>query len=693
MAYTINYTDITNKGSIVIEDNTVDTTTSLSIPGRFTTDYGTLIGQNFLQLLENFANNNAPTRPIEGQLWYDTSIGVNLLKLYDGTNWIEAGGLKRGESAPDVANSVAGDLWADTDNQQLYLFTGSGWILVGPEFSDGLAAGVRPTTLTGTDNINYTALQVEIGGKVLAIYATSAFTPKSTITGFSTIKPGFNMSSADITGSGTSKYYGVAEKAEALIIPGETEPVAASNFLRGDRASVSNQSLTIRNNSGVSIGSDAVVQVGIEGQNAIISNNTSGANIDIRINNAGNLQPVLRIDSTQKVGINNLSPSEALDVTGNVVISNNLVVNGIAEAVNVGTGSITTAGGLGIAKSARIGNQLEVGGTTTFGGNILPDTTNAINIGSTEFKFAEINANTVRANLVGNVTGTVTGRSGSSDKLASRTTFKIRGDVTAPDIIYDGQYTAPGETTLVKEFDISINNTFITNKTAVPTSRFDDELLLNRVNDENGSGTGIKKISRSNLFSALPVNPVGIITPYAGALTEATLQTLELAGWLPCDGREVFIVDWTDLHGVIGTRYKANPTIGKFALPDLRGRFPLGMDNMGTIQGSANRVTNENADVLGGTAGVDKKPINVENLPEHEHDLRGPSGTQYYATRDVQGDLIDADATVSDAPTGTNAGQKFPFSGGVVSNTQVGQDFNVMNPYLAVSYIIYAGAK
>ena len=32
MAYTINYTDITNKGSIVIEDNTVNTTTTLSIP-------------------------------------------------------------------------------------------------------------------------------------------------------------------------------------------------------------------------------------------------------------------------------------------------------------------------------------------------------------------------------------------------------------------------------------------------------------------------------------------------------------------------------------------------------------------------------------------------------------------------------------------------------------------------------------
>jgi microcystin-dependent protein len=693
MAYSINYTDITNKGSIVIEDNTVDTTTTLSIPGRFTTDYGSLIGQNFLQLLENFANNNAPQRPIEGQLWYDTSIGINLLKLYDGTNWIEAGGLKRGESAPDVANSVAGDLWADTDNQQLYLFTGSGWILVGPEFSDGLAAGVRPTTLTGTDNINYTALQVEIGGKVLAIYATSAFTPKSTITGFETIKPGFNMSSSNITGAGVPKYYGIAEKAESLIIPGETDPVPASAFLRGDKLSVSGQSLTIRNNSGVSIGSDAVVQIGIEGQNAIISNNTSGANIDLRINNAGNLQPVLRIDSTQKVGINNLSPQEALDVTGNAIISNNLVVNGIAEAVNIGTGSITTKGGLGVAKSLRVGNNFEVSGNTTFGGTILPDTTNAVNIGSTTLKFAEINANTVRANLVGNVTGTVTGRSGSSDKLASRTTFRISGDVTAPDVIYDGQYTAPGETTLVKEFDITVNSTFITNKEGVPSSRFDDEILINRVNDENGSGTGVKKISRSNLFASLPVNPIGIITPYAGEMTTLREQELDLAGWLPCDGREVFIVDHSDLYDIIGTRYKANPTIGKFALPDLRGRFPLGIDNMGTTQGSANRVVNENADVVGGTAGVEKKPIEVENLPEHEHDLRGPSGTQYYATRDVQGTPIDDDATQTDAPTGTNAGQKFPFSGGVVSNNQVGQDFDVMNPYLAVNYIIYAGAN
>ena len=191
------------------------------------------------------------------------------------------------------------------------------------------------------------------------------------------------------------------------------------------------------------------------------------------------------------------------------------------------------------------------------------------------------------------------------------------------------------------------------------------------------------------MFSALPVNPVGLITPYAGNAATVAL----LNGWLLCDGSEVFIVDWPELYDVIGTSFKANPALGKFALPDLRGRFPLGMDNMGTTAGPANRVTDENADTIGGTAGVEKKQIQVDELPEHEHDMRGPSGTQYYATRDVQGAPVDADATVADAPQGTDAGQKFPFSGGVVSNTAVGQDFNVMNPYLAINYLIYAGAK
>ena len=130
MAYAISYTDSVNKGTITVADNTLNTETTLSLPGRFTTAYGQAISENFLHLLENFAGATAPERPVEGQLWYDTTNNVDQLKIYDGTIWQSAAGLKKASSEPAVANSSAGDLWVNTGAQQLYLFTGSTWVLV-----------------------------------------------------------------------------------------------------------------------------------------------------------------------------------------------------------------------------------------------------------------------------------------------------------------------------------------------------------------------------------------------------------------------------------------------------------------------------------------------------------------------------------------------------------------------------------
>ena len=124
MAYTISFTDAINKGTITVDDNTVNTATSLSLPGKNTTSYGTVIAENFLHLLENFANSAAPLRPIEGQIWFDNSAGVSQLKVYDGANWVAAGGLKKALNRPSASESIAGDLWVDTDAQQLYLYTG-----------------------------------------------------------------------------------------------------------------------------------------------------------------------------------------------------------------------------------------------------------------------------------------------------------------------------------------------------------------------------------------------------------------------------------------------------------------------------------------------------------------------------------------------------------------------------------------
>src|SRR6056297_1647576 len=122
MSYTISYTDVANKGTITVEDRTINTETSLKIPGRNSTAYGAVIAENFLHLLENFASTVEPSTPVEGQIWYDSTLGVETLKVYNGTNWVPASGINKSINTPAIAQT--GDLWVDTDNQQLYLFTG-----------------------------------------------------------------------------------------------------------------------------------------------------------------------------------------------------------------------------------------------------------------------------------------------------------------------------------------------------------------------------------------------------------------------------------------------------------------------------------------------------------------------------------------------------------------------------------------
>ena len=84
-------------------------------------------------------------------------------------------------------------------------------------------------------------------------------------------------------------------------------------------------------------------------------------------------------------------------------------------------------------------------------------------------------ANTFFGNVQGNVTGTVSGRAGSADKLASATTFSVTGDVSAASFEFDGQ--TGGST---KTFNMSVSNTFISNKTVTYAAENSDELFTSR---------------------------------------------------------------------------------------------------------------------------------------------------------------------------------------------------------------------
>jgi microcystin-dependent protein len=712
MAYEIRFSDFVNKGSIVIEDNTINQETSLKIPGRNSTAYGASIAENFLHLLENFANSNPPVNAVEGQLWYDNSPGVDQLKLWDGTTWVAAGGLKKANIAPSVAGSLIGDLWVDTDNQQLYLFAGSGWVLVGPEFAEGLATGSRPEQIVARNNQTYDVVTVEVKGKPVVIIASDTFDPKSTIEGFENgLRPGVNLSSANITGSGVPQFNGISEKSLALLIPGlsanTSQTVVASNFMRKDAENITNFGVQVKNNTGIGVGESNQLTLSIDGEAGVLWHNTPGSNLDIRINNGGNIKTVIRIDSAENVGINNPSPVESLDVVGVIQTDTQLKVTSLTNSSTISNGSIITSGGVGIAKNLNVGGISKINGPLIIGMSnlinpitgsvnpveaaLLPDTDNRRTIGQPDRIFSAVYATEFVGSLRGDVQGSVSGRAGFSDRLSSPTTFRMTGQVVSNNIVFDGQQG-------VVTFNTQIDNAFIANQPNTfagqpVASEPSDEFIVNKT-------SGVFRMPRDRILAAVKgLTPVGTIIPYAGIVDDPQIPIP--TGWLLCDGTNYLISQYGELYNFIRFRYKSSTQVlaeqgqsGWFAVPDMRGRFPLGADNLGN-RGNANRVTNAASKIVGASSGSETKGITIANLPEHEHNMinNNGDGSQFYALSDDPTAFVDSKSRVVSDVLGNRSAVLYGGSGGVETNTQLGQPVDVMNPFLTLNYLIYTGAE
>ena len=111
MAYTVDYSDST-KTAITVNDGTVNTTTDIGLVGKNYFGYGETIAENFLHLLENFANGTAPSNPTEGQLWLNNNSGV--LSYYHNSAWV---GLS---SASQVSSVQITDTSATTQTVTLF---------------------------------------------------------------------------------------------------------------------------------------------------------------------------------------------------------------------------------------------------------------------------------------------------------------------------------------------------------------------------------------------------------------------------------------------------------------------------------------------------------------------------------------------------------------------------------------------
>ena len=190
MAYVINKSDGT--ALITLEDATVDNSTSLTLVGRNYIGYGEAQNENFLYLLENFANAGAPSKPIAGQLWFDTT--NNNLKIYDADKWVEVGFASISDEPP--SDAPVGAFWFKSPFNTLHVWNGNDWIFIGPETAEGYPlTRAKSRTILATNGITYPIIEITANGIVTAIVSSNQFTiaDSNPVAGFTTLEAGITL--------------------------------------------------------------------------------------------------------------------------------------------------------------------------------------------------------------------------------------------------------------------------------------------------------------------------------------------------------------------------------------------------------------------------------------------------------------------------------------------------------------------
>lgn len=373
MPYTVNKTNSSSSpNQYTVQDGVINTQTDLSLIGKGYAGYGESIAENFLHLLENFSNTSAPSKPIQGQLWWDST--NSKLQVYNGTAWQTAGG-----SAPYQSDApsglAAGDIWIDSDTGQMYFYNGTSSVLVGPPSSTGTTNGFTYDTILDSGDANQNITKWFNDGNLIAIISEDEFTPKVSISGFATVKKGITLSTA-ISGN---KFQGTATDADAL------GGVAAANYLRSNANDTTSGTISISNDGGLIVGEDSDLTLTVDGTGAIISNTVTNTDITFKVNDAGVTTTVMTIDGSEsRVGIGTATPTTKLEVSGtttSTAFAGPLTGNVTGNITSSGANSMTT---------------LTMGGTLTSKA-ILPDATTSYDIGSSSKKYNTVYAKATSA--------------------------------------------------------------------------------------------------------------------------------------------------------------------------------------------------------------------------------------------------------------------------------------------------------
>ena len=341
MSYQLNKTN----GTLLLDliDGQIDTaSTNLTLVGRNYTGYGEAFNENFIKLLENFSNSAAPSNPLQGQVWWDSA--DQRLKVYNGTVWKSSGGPIVQNTRPEM---VAGDLWIDNLNNQVYAFDGTDLMLMGPQYTESQGkSGFEIGSILDQQSRSRTVTNLYVGGTLSAVISAIEFTPiyAQRILGLVTalnpdgiIRVGYN-----IIDTANFKFRGIADSSNALVTASGVVRTADS-FLPSTANGITTGTLTIQNSGGLTIGLSQNNVQKIVGPRFYIENQLTDHDLSLRVKSstfgAISVDAIYIDASTARVGIftTNRLPEYTLDVEGDLRVTGNFIVEGDQTSIDVTT--------------------------------------------------------------------------------------------------------------------------------------------------------------------------------------------------------------------------------------------------------------------------------------------------------------------------------------------------------------------
>lgn len=352
MAYQVNRYNGTFLVSVA--DGTIDSSTDIRFVGKNYAGYGQVQNENFLHLLEHFAGSSQPSKPISGQLWFDT---VNKkIKVFDGSKFKILGGATSSSSVPQGLSP--GEFWFEPNAGQLYCWNGSEFTLIGPENPSSLGeTAVISQVVKDTNGKNQIVSKFIAGGTVVAVVSKGdtttggAFELDSSINnipGFGKIRKGItlvdtNNDTGVTLSSSTATIWGTVSSSKSLIDTAGTA-YTPTDFVRQASPRFSNQANF--SDLGFTIGATNSMLFKFDGTNGIIQNQ-SGDPIQFNIRVGSDVRTLLQLtedtvepgsDSSYTLGTTSKRWLQVF--ADNISVTENIVGNLIGSTTGAHKGNV-----------------------------------------------------------------------------------------------------------------------------------------------------------------------------------------------------------------------------------------------------------------------------------------------------------------------------------------------------------------